>query len=100
MSKTNTLNWSVFTPYLFLFSPNVGNLRPDKTPYLGTFQAVASFLRASILFIMISFVRKTFIRKTNTTAGNSKCVNKRVACSLYEIKYSRMEKVKFVENSL
>ena len=29
------------TEYLSVFSPNVGKYRPEKTPYLGTFHAVA-----------------------------------------------------------
>ena len=41
--------WSVFshvrtdTSYLSVFSPNSGNNRPEKTPYLDTFHAVSNF---------------------------------------------------------
>ena len=33
-----------YTPYLAVFSPNVGKYGPEKTPYLDTFHAVARCL--------------------------------------------------------
>ena len=45
------------TPYLSVFSPNAGNYGPEKTPYLGTFQAVSmmAFLVSLLLFFSMIF---------------------------------------------
>ena len=42
-----------FTPYISIFSPNTGEYKPEKTPYLDTFHAMQIFYKFLLIFMLL-----------------------------------------------
>ena len=62
------------TPYLSVFSPNVGKYGPEKTPYLDTFYAVGK--RSLISLNWNKWMKNLFICRWKKTIKNKLTVSK------------------------
>ena len=58
LAKKNTENFIALTESFHFFNPNTGKYGPEKTPYLGNFQAVRLSPKLKFLTFMTRFLEK------------------------------------------